>query len=139
MDPGKQRQLRDVLLKHDTLFDGVLKTFPGQPMRIDLIPFDWLGYWLTPKGIKPWTKKVDAILKMKLPSNATELRTFLGMITYYRDMWPRRSHILAPFTALSGLPEKAKINLTTELDLAFKGVKAIIVQDVLTYDLSKPQ
>ena len=51
------------------------------------------------------------------------------VITYYRDMWPRRSHVLAPLTALPGLPKKAKIERTNELD--FKRVKAVIVQDVL--------
>ena len=35
------------------------------------------------------------------------------------------------FTALSGLSKKAKIEQTNELDLAFKRVKAIIVQDIL--------
>ena len=92
---------------------------------------DWLGYWLTSDGIKSWPKKVDAILKMKAPSNATELRIFLGMVTYYRDMWPRRSHIMAPFTNLAGLPTKAKLDWSEELDLAFERVKAIIVQDML--------
>ena len=32
----QQDQLKEVLLKYDKLFDGVLKEYPGQPMHIDL-------------------------------------------------------------------------------------------------------
>ncbi len=61
-----------------------------------------IGYMLTGGGIKPQIKKVQAILAIKPPNSVKELRHFLGMVQYYRDMWAKRSEMLAPLSDLVG-------------------------------------
>jgi hypothetical protein len=71
---------------------------------------DWLDYWLTSRGLKPWKKKIEAILHMDCPCNATELRMFIGCFNYYCDMWLSRAHILKPLTDQFGLKKKVLLN-----------------------------
>ena len=87
---------------------------------------DWLGYWLTPTGLKPWKKKIQAILELDPPKTVTELRSFIGAVTFYRDMFPKRSHILAPLTALVG---KKKLVWSEECQKAFDSIKALLSRD----------
>eukprot|EP00804_Cyclotella_cryptica_P023648 CCRYP_011963-RB/>CCRYP_011963-RB protein AED:0.40 eAED:0.67 QI:0/0/0.2/1/0/0/5/139/556 len=60
---------------------------------------EYLGY----RWYKTTTKKVQAILALTPPQNVKQLRRFLGMVQYYRDIWARRSEILAPLTNLVGI------------------------------------
>jgi len=62
---------------------------------------EYLGYWITRDGIQPTTKKVHAITNIAPPTNKKELRRFIGLVNYYRDMWIRRSHVLTPLASLT--------------------------------------
>jgi Reverse transcriptase (RNA-dependent DNA polymerase) len=61
----------------------------------------YLGYWITRNGIQPVYKKVKAILKIKAPKTRKELRQFIGIVNYYRNMWFCKSELLAPLTSLT--------------------------------------
>ena len=61
---------------------------------------EYLGYWITRNGIRPVTKMVEAMHRLKAPNKRRKLRKSIGMINYYRDIWPQRSHILAPLMTL---------------------------------------
>jgi hypothetical protein len=62
------------------------------------LEIEYLGYVLTRDAIKPQSNKVQAILMIKPPTGVRQLIYFLGMVQYYRDLWARRSEMLAPLT-----------------------------------------
>ena len=99
------------------------KSFFGKP------ELEYLGYWITRHGIQPLPKKVQAISNMKPPKSTKEVRSFVGMINYYRDMWIRRSEILAPLTKLCS--KSTKFSWGEEQQKAFEQIKKVVSQEIL--------
>ena len=101
---------------------------------------DFLGHWLTPTAIKPWKKKVEAIIKLATPRSVTEVRSFIGAVNFYRDMYPQRSHILDPLHELTGLKKGAPFVWLDKHQHAFDQMKAVMARDAYTRypDHNKP-
>ena len=91
---------------------------------------EYLGYLLTKEGIKPVLNKIQAVLDLQPPSTLKQLRSLLGMIQFYRDMWQRRSHILAPLTDLVGKGKK-KINWTDIHQKSFDEMKKVMAKETI--------
>jgi hypothetical protein len=87
---------------HLTQIETVLCQLRDAGLRVNAkeAEIEYLGYVLTREGIKPQPEKVSAILAINPPSTVKELHKFLGMVQYYRDLWDKRSHLLAPLTDL---------------------------------------
>jgi RNase H-like domain found in reverse transcriptase len=51
------------------------------------------------------------------------------MVTYYRDMWPQRSHLLAPLSSMTSA--KVKWKWTPEYQDSFEKMKAIMAKETL--------
>jgi transposase InsO family protein len=90
---------------------------------------EYLGYWVTREGIQPLPAKVDAMLSMEEPKTRRQLRAFVGLVNYYRDMWRRRSHVLAPLTALCS--DSKKWVWGEEQRKAFTQVKQILSKEAI--------
>ena len=93
---------------HLTQLDQVFERLQEAGLKINVkksffgrSELEYLGFWITREGIMPVPKKVNAILAIKPPTTRKELRRFIGMVNFYRDMWSRRSELLAPLTSLT--------------------------------------
>ena len=91
--------------------------------------FDYFDYHVTRDGVMPIPKKFEAIQALAVPKTCKQLRPFIGMINFYRDMWQKRSEHLAPLTELTS--KNVKYDWKDEHQRCFNSIKHVIGCEVL--------
>ncbi|KAL0156516.1 hypothetical protein M9458_047762, partial [Cirrhinus mrigala] len=83
----------------------------------------YLGYILGNGQIKPQVSKVEAIQRSPRPTTKKEVRSFLGLIGWYRRFIPDFATLATPLTELLTKAVKTPLPWTDECDTAFRNLK----------------
>ena len=99
---------------------------------------EYLGHVIDEKGLHPTDEKISALREAPTPKNATQLRSFLGIINYYSKFLPNLSGQLSPLYSL--LCKHKKWVWGAEQEAAFKVAKNALQSDAVLvhYDSTKP-
>ena len=73
--------------------------------------------WVTRKGYRPLTSRIQGILDLKPLRNKKDVQAFVGMINFIKNHIPRRAQMLAPLTKLTR--KDMKFKWTEEEQTAF--------------------
>lgn len=98
----------------------------------------YLGHVLTEKGLRPCPEKIETIRVAKAPQNVSELKAFLGLVTYYAKFIPNLSGRIKCLYAL--LKKNTKYNWDFECEKVFNECKQFLLKPNLLeyYDPEKP-
>ena len=104
---------------------------------------DYLGYTLSALGVRPNNKKVQAIQEFPRPTSAKAVKSFLGIVNFYRRHVKNMAAIARPLTALTR-KDKTTGNTVVfewnaECEEAFLTLKSMLVTApvLIPPDLSK--
>ncbi|KAM9546682.1 uncharacterized protein ACWYII_036893 [Salvelinus alpinus] len=98
-----------------------------------------LGYTIGKECVKPQVKKVEAIQDWPRPLTKKQVRTFVGLTSYYRRFIPHFAS-LASLTYLTRSRLPAQVKWTEETEKAFQNLKGALCSEpvLVTPDFSKP-
>ncbi|GFW99814.1 retrovirus-related Pol polyprotein from transposon 412 [Trichonephila clavipes] len=122
------QNIRKVLSK---LSDANLKLNPSK-CKFFQKEVNYLGHIISAEGVRTDPEKVFAVKNWKRPENLRELRSFLGLCTYYRKFVKGFSNIARPLHKLT--ESKQKFQWTKECEDSFLQLKeALTSSPILIY------
>lgn len=130
---------------HDRLLEVVLGRLEGAGLKLrwekcslGVREVRYLGFKIDAQGIHPTSEKVDAIRKAPTPTNVTQLRSYLGLLNFYRRFIPKAADILQPLNDL--LKAKTPWNWGEAQEKAFQASKEALIKSkaLVHFDGDKP-
>ncbi|OJT13579.1 Transposon Ty3-I Gag-Pol polyprotein, partial [Trametes pubescens] len=116
----------DALRKH-SLFCSLKKT------DLFCLDLNFLGHRISRAGIQPDGAKVEKIANWPTPKNASEVRSFLGLVRYVASFLPRLAELTTVLNSLNTKEAEKDFVWTEKHDRAFDVVKALVLgHDCLT-------
>jgi hypothetical protein len=97
----------DTIREHAPRLDKVLQRFEKGNLLLQagkctfaLPQVNYLGYVVSRNGVTASPDKVLVFRKYPVPKNVREVRSFLGLASFYRRLVPRFAEIAKPMTQL---------------------------------------
>jgi hypothetical protein len=119
--------------EHDRRLEAVIRrlaehglTLNAKKSKIKATSIEYMGHILTDGGLRVAEKKVDAVLRAATPTNASQVRSFLGLAQFSAKFIPHFATISSPLWDLTA--KDAEWKWTGKEQTAFDRIKSALAQ-----------
>ncbi|XP_008184923.1 uncharacterized protein K02A2.6-like [Acyrthosiphon pisum] len=120
--------------EHNNRLESVLNKLQnsGLKVKVEKCKFlknsiEYLGHILDKNGIHTTEKHIEAIKNVSVPISLSELKSFLGMVTYYIKYIPNSAELLEPLYKLTRKEED--FILSNKCNNAFNQIKKLLISN----------
>ena len=119
---GRLKRVLQILQEHNVKINK-------KKSQLHVDSLEYLSYHISGQGIKPSTRKLQAIIEAPSPTSTAEVHSFIGMVTYYSKFVQNFSSKLSPLYEL--LKKNVKFRWTAVEQNAFQSIKDDLMDSTL--------
>ncbi|XP_072772650.1 uncharacterized protein [Nerophis lumbriciformis] len=115
-------------------------TVNAKKCRVGLTETDYLGYTIGRGCVKPQARKVERIREWPRPLTKKQVKSFIGLVSYYQKFIKNFSTIATPLYELTRNKLPHHVTWTAEAETAFKMLKKALCEEPVLKapDFSQP-
>ena len=119
--------------EHLKSLDGVFselheKSVTARPSKVEIgfSKLEFLGHEVGDNCMRPVESKVSKILNVAVPTTKKQVRSFLGLVGFYRRYLPAYADLVDPLVQLTKKGEPNKVRWTERCDVCYQKLKQLL-------------